>query len=224
MGFDITLMHRRGAEAAFHHHFGFSETLINIAKLVFQLACDIGSLAVKLNEIMQDRRIGLDRVFRVNHPGQNLIFHFDQLQRLGRHFFGDGGNGGDRVAMEQRLFARHDVAAHPAHILNAEHHGFVEWEIHHILMRHHGLHAGMRFRLRGIDGNDARMRVRAAQHLAPDHAGHIGIGGIGSAARHLFRTIGTDRVFADPFVGHIVHQAAPLISAAVSITARTILS
>ena len=173
---------------------------------------------------MQDRRIGLDRVFRVNHPGQNLIFHFDQLQRLSRHLFRNRGNGGNRVAMEQRLFARHDVAAHPAHILNAEHHGFVEREIHHILMRHHGLYAGMRFRLRGIDGNDARMRMRAAQHLAPDHARHIGIGGIGSAARHLFRTIRTDRAFADPFVGHIVHQAAPLISAAVSSTARTILS
>ena len=87
MGFDITLMHRRGAEAAFHHHFGFSETLINITKLVFQLARNVRSLAVKLDEIMQDWRIRLDRVFRVNHPRQNLIFHFDQLQRLGRHLF-----------------------------------------------------------------------------------------------------------------------------------------
>ena len=224
MGFDVTLMHRRGAEAAFDNDIGLGEALINIAKLMFQLARNVRRLAVKLDEIMQDRRIGLDRVFRVNHPGQNLIFHFDQLQRLSRHLFRNRGNGGNRVAMEQRLFARHDVAAHPAHILNAEHHGFVEREIHHILMRHHGLHAGMRFRLRGIDGNDARMRMWAAQHLAPNHAGHIGIGGIGSAARHLFRTIRTDRAFADPFIGHIVHQAAPLISAAVSSTARTILS
>ena len=224
MGFDITLMHRRSAEAAFHHHFGFRKTCIHIAKLMFQLARDVRRLAIKLDEIMQDRCIGLDRVFRVNHPRQNLIFHFDQLQRLGRHLFRNRGNGGNRVAMEQRLFARHDVAAHPAHILDPQHDRFVEREIHHILMRHHGLHAGMRFRLGGIDGNDARMRMRAAQHLAPDHAGHIGVGGIGSAARHLFRTIRTDRAFADPFVGHIVHQAAPLISAAVSSTARTILS
>ena len=121
MGFDITLVHRRGAEAAFDNDIGFGKTGIDIAQLVFQLARDVGRLAVEFDEIMQDRRIGLDRVFRVNHEGQDLIFHFDQLQRFGGHFFRNRGNGGNRVAMEQRLFARHDVAAHPAHILNAQH-------------------------------------------------------------------------------------------------------
>jgi hypothetical protein len=74
------------------------------------------------------------------------------------------------------------------------------------------------------------MRMRAAQHLAPDHAGHGGVGGELGAAGDLVHAVGTDGALADPLVvGDEVHWVGSSfywarISAAVSITARTILS
>src|SRR3546814_9774870 len=68
----------------------------------------------------------------------------------------------------------------------------------------------------------------AAQHLGPDHPGHGGVCGIGGAAGDLVGAVRADRALADPLVagvaGHVVHRAASRMSAAVSMTARTILS
>ena len=52
----------------------------------------------------------------------------------------------------------------------------------------------------GVDRLDARMRMRAAQHLAPDHAGHVDVGGEARAAGHLVDAVGTDGARADPLV------------------------
>src|SRR5262245_432314 len=73
------------------------------------------------------------------------------------------------------------------------------------------------------------MRMRAAQNLAPDLAWHGGVGGELRAAGDLVHADGADGALADPLVvGDEVHWAASLIpsrvSAAVSSTARTILS
>src|SRR5439155_3408452 len=130
---------------------------------------------------------------------------------------------------DQRFFARHHVAAHPAHVLDAEYYwALLDREIDDVARGDHGLHARKRFRLRGVDRLDAGVRMRAALDLAPDHAGHIGVGGERRAARDFVHAIGTNGALADPFVvGDDVHCAASLIpcmSAAVSITARTILS
>src|SRR4029077_15125368 len=115
--------------------------------------------------------------------------------------------------------------------LDAQHHSaLLDREIDDVAGGNDGLHARQLFRLRGIDAPDARMRMRAAQDLAPDHAGHVGVGGKGRAARDLVDAVGTNGALADPLVvGDDVHWAGSSfycarISAAVSITARTILS
>src|SRR5258706_4199903 len=67
--------------------------------------------------------------------------------------------------------------------------------------------------------------MRAAQNLAPDHAGHRGIGGEGRASRDLVGAVGANGALADPLVvGNDVHCAASRMSAAGFPTARTILS
>ena len=73
----------------------------------------------------------------------------------------------------------------------------------------HGFDAWQRFRLRGVDRLDAGVRMRAAQHLAPDHAGHVGVGGKRRASRDLVGAVGPDGTLADPLVvGDDVHCAA----------------
>ncbi len=225
MRLDIALVHRTGGEAALDHDFGFGKTLRDVALLDFEPAGDVGRLAFELVELVQDRRVRLERVVDLDRPRQHFVIDLDQLAGLRRDRFRGGGHGGDGVAGEQRLFARHHVAAHPAHVLDAEHDRFVEREIDDVARGDHRLDAGQRFRLRGVDRLDARVRMRAAQHLAPDHAGHIGVGGKRRAARDLVDAVRANGALADPLVvGNDVHCAAPCISAAVSITARTILS
>ena len=225
MRLDIALMHRAGGEGALDHDLGLLEAFRDVALLDFELAGDVGDLALELVELVQDRRIGLERVIDLDHPGQHFVIDLDQRAGFGCDRLGSGGDGRDGVAGEQRLLARHHVAAHPAHVLDAEHDRLVEREIDDVLRGDHRLHAGQRFGLGGVDAPDARMRMRAAQYLAPDHAGHVGVGGKGRAARDLVGAVGTNGALADPLVvGDDVHRAAPCISAAVSITARTILS
>ena len=71
------------------------------------------------------------------------------------------------------------------------------------------------------------MGVGAAQDLADEHAGGNEVGTEVGPARDLVHPVRADRPGADPLVCPItpIHgQAAPRISAAASITARTTLS
>src|SRR5258708_738279 len=89
----------------------------------------------------------------------------------------------------------------------------------------HGLPAGQRLGFVGVERCDAGVGRRAALDLAPDHAGHGGVGGKGRASGDLVGAVGANGALADPLVvGDDVHCAASRISVAVSRTARTILS
>ena len=62
------------------------------------------------------------------------------------------------------------------------------------------LHTFQRFRLRGIDLDDTRMGVGAAQNRAIQHARQAEIRTIRGAARHLIHAVGPGRPFAHPFI------------------------
>ena len=69
--------------------------------------------------VVQDRRIRRHRRFDIDNERQHFVLHVDQLQR----FIGDrlsrGGDGGDGVALIQRLAARHDVQRQVAEVHRA---------------------------------------------------------------------------------------------------------
>ena len=90
--------------------------------------------------------------------------------------------------------------------------------------RDHRLHAGQRARGRGVDAQDARMRVRAALDQAGEHAGQTQVGAEIGAAGDLVGAVGTVGTRADDLELASAHRAVSLISAATSMTARTILS
>ena len=122
MRLDIALVHRARGEGALDDDVGLLEAFGDVALLVFEAAGDIRRFSFELVELVQDRRIRLDRVLDLDRPRQDLVVDLDQLagfvcDRLRRR-----GNRCDRVPGKQRLVARHHVAAHPAHVLDAEHH------------------------------------------------------------------------------------------------------
>ncbi len=197
----------------------------DVTLLDLELAGDVGGLALEPVELVQNRRVGPDRVVDLDRPRQHFVVDLDQFAGFRRDRLCGGDDRRDRMAGEQRFLARHHIAAHPAHVLDAEHDRLVDRKIHNVARGDHRLDARHRLRLRDVDAPDARVRMRAAQNLAPDHAGHRGIGGEGRASRDLVGAVGANGALADPLVvGNDVHCAASRISAAVSRTARTILS
>ena len=121
MRLDIALVHRARGEAPLDDDVSLLEAFRDVALLVLDPACDVGRLAFELVELVQDRCVGLDRVLDLDRPRQHLVIDLDQLAGFGGDRFGGRGDGRYGVAGEQRLFARHHVAAHPAHVLDAEH-------------------------------------------------------------------------------------------------------
>ena len=63
---------------------------------------------------MQDRRVGLHRLDRIDDVREHLVIDLDQLQRLLGDRLAGGGDGRDRMAVVERLLARHRVAGHVA--------------------------------------------------------------------------------------------------------------
>ena len=148
---DVALVDGLGAEAALDDHVGLGEACVDVTQLVLEGSGDVGGLALELDEVVQDRRAGLHRLLDVDHEGQHLVFDLDQLAGFRRDLLGGGGDGGDRMAGKQRLLAGHDVAGHPAHVLDAQHHRLVEREVHDVLGGDDRLHAGIGFGLFGVD-------------------------------------------------------------------------
>ncbi len=207
MRLDIALVNWARGEGALDDDVGLFKTFRDVALLVLEAAGDVGRLAFELVELVQNRCIRLDRVIDLDRPRQHLVIDFDQLAGLGRDRFRGRGHGRYWVAGEQRLVARHHVAAHPAHVLDAEHHRAIgDREVNDVARGDDGLYARQLLGFRRVDRFDAGMRMRAAQHLAPDHAWHRGVGGELGAAGHLVHAVGTDGALADPLVvGDEVH-------------------
>ena len=234
MRLDIGLVHRLGGVAALDDHLGLLEAGVDVALLEVDALGDVRRLGrLRLDTgseqvVVQHRRIVRHRRLDIDDVRQHLVLHVDQLERLVGDRLRRRGHRGDRVALVQRLAARHAVARQVAEI----HRTFADERLFRRDVREvgggdDGLHAGELQRLAGVDRDDAGVRVRRALHLAPQHAGHHHVGAELRAAGDLVHAVGTDRPGADDLqIGwNIVHATvSPRISAAASITARMILS
>ena len=233
---DIALVHGRRLEAHLHDFVGRGEARGDVAHLVLDALRDVRGLrrrgldAAGDHVLEEERRVGLHRLIDVDDVRQHLVVDLDQLQRLLGDGRGGRGDGGDGVALVEHLLARHDVARHVPEI-----HGdalgtdVVELLVGKVLGGHHRLHALQLLRLRRVDGADARVRVRRAQHLAPQHAGQGEIGAVLGGARHLRHAIGTHRARAYDLqlffglIDYACHVQVLRISLAASSTASMIL-
>ena len=216
MRLDVALVHRRRLEAAFDDNISLGKASFDVAELVLELARNVRRrvrcVAGCANVVMQDGGAGLHRLIDVDDPWQHLVVDLDQIECSLRNLLGRRGNGGNGMTGKQDFAARHHVAAEPAHVGDADQHRLVERNLGHVRRSDHRLDAGQRGGFRGIDRFDAGMRMRAAQHFAPDHAWLSVIGTVERAPRDLVLAVRPGGALADPLVVGIVarHVARPV--------------
>ena len=231
MRLDVALVDRRGAEAPLDDDLRRGEALRGVALGEVDALGDVRRLgrlrldAVGAQVVVQDRGAGLHRLLDVDHVRQHAVAHVDELERLARDRVGGRGDRGHGMAVVERLLARHDVARDVAQV----HLHLARGDDAVLLLAEvgggdDGLHAGQRGGLRGVDRLDDRMGVRAAQDAAHELSRHVPVGAEARAAGDLVGAIGTAGAGADDLELASAHREVSFISAATSMTARTILS
>ena len=197
---DVALVGRPAPIMLLDDLIGLRKSLLDVADIEIVALRDVGRAVgleadlgrehriQRVQLLVQDRGIGMHRRIDVGDVRQDLVVDLDQAQRATGDGGADGGDGGDRVTVVERLLARHDVVADVKKIVVA----IVE-----IIARDDGLHARQGGGLRGVDGADPRMSVGAAQDPADQHAGRTHIGAEARAPGYLVEAVGPHRTGAD---------------------------
>ena len=204
MRLNVGLMHRLGGVATLDDDVGVLEAGVDVALLEGHDLRDVGCLG-RLRVHTGGEHVGMQHRRAVGHGGfdvddvrQDFVLHVDQRQRLIGDLGGSSGNGREGMTLIEYLAACHDVIREIAEVHRAfADKGFFRSDFRKILRRHHGLHTREGFRLRCVDRHDARMRVRGAEDLAPQHARGAGIGGENRPPGNLFHPIRTDGAGSD---------------------------
>ena len=145
------------------HDIRFGHRFFGIADMDDGMAANIFELRVRGNSfrqrhvVVQGRRVRLGRFFGIEGHRQRFVDDLDFFERLpgdGRRFRGDGG---DRVAHEADFVARENMAVD---ITAAVTH------VRRIGGGHHGMDAGNFLCFAGVDADDLRVGVLAAQDRA----------------------------------------------------------
>ncbi len=92
----------------------------------------------------------------------------------------------------------------------------------HVVVGEHGVHAGQRQRLRGVDAHDAGVGVRAAQDAAVEHAGPVQVRGVHRGARDLGTEAASRQRDADCI--HLLRHFEALTRSAASLAASAMRS
>jgi len=132
---------------------------------------------------MQDGRVRFHGIAHVDYVGQRFVVDLDECERLAGDGIGCGGDGGDRVAVIEHVFAGHHV---PRHIAEIDHQfarcRVFDFHIGEIVLGDDGFDPGQRFGGRGVDRPDIGAGVGAAQHAADQLAGQGDIRRVAGAA------------------------------------------
>ena len=237
---DIALVNGRRDVAAFDDHVRRGEAAGKVAALQLHARGDVGGfigLGLKAGgeaRFVQQRRVRGHGRLDIGDMRQHFILHIDQGKRSIGDRRRDRRHRGHGVALVEHLVAGHAVEGNIANVRCTLTAGeFLGSLIREIRADDDRFHAGKRARLAGIDRDDARMGMRAAQDLADQLARHGEVRAVGRPSGNLVDTIGTRRARAHNSKGiarlgtiaNVGHATlACLISAPASITARITLS
>ncbi len=138
--------------------------------------------------VMHQCRARRHRLIQRKNARQHFVFDNNTVYRGARGFRIGGGDRGDFIADITHLAdgQRIEVGAEGAPFAFCG-----------VLAGDHGLDAGHAARGAGVYGQDARMRMRAAQHGGMQHAGHVEVGDILCGAGDLGYGIGALHILAD---------------------------
>ena len=142
----------------------------------------------------------LARLVRVDDVRQDLVARLDQADGVLGDLGGDRRDRGDLLACVQHAAQPSGSALLLAGLVDRAP-GILGLPKGREAVRpvedEHGLDAREARRARGIDGNDARMSVRAAQDRAMKHAAQLDVVGVGGPAGHLGRAVDAGDRLAD---------------------------
>ena len=146
----------------------------------------VDALGVRL--VVDQRRTRRDRLDLVEYRGEDLVGDLDapaglfgDPQRLGRH-------GRHAVAYEADLVVEADLVPRRGVRPGLTARGVLHpWRV---AVVDHGVHAGQRPGLAVVDGQDASVCVRAAQHLGIQHVAQVDV--VGEDGPSLGETQGVD--------------------------------
>ena len=219
MRLDIGLVHRRGLELLVDDLVGLGKACIRVADLELDPLRDIRGLGRRRLDAAGDlvleeqRRVGLHRLVDIDDVRQYLVIDIDQRRRFLGDRFADRRDRGDRVALIERLLARHDVARYVPEILRDPLRADIfEFMVGEVLGGDHRLDPGQCLGLRGVDRADAGMRMRRADDLAVERARRREIGAVHRAPGHLWHAVRTDRPRPHPLEPcrrNVVHRSSP---------------
>jgi hypothetical protein len=141
---------------------------------------------------MQDRRVGLERLERLEHRRQFFILDLDQVERALGDVLVVSGDGRHALAKEadpivgQYRNVLHRPAPQSTPDISAGDDGMDPWDL---------------LRLCRVDADDAGVSVRTMERLAPEGAGQGHVCRVTGVARHLLRAVHPARWLADDVVG-----------------------
>ena len=198
MGLDVALVNGGGGVFPFDNSVGLGKALGSVALLVAEMGGHVAGLVADLAHggraqvLVQQGRAVLHGIPDIDDGRQHLIVHLDQCQGGLGHVGVDRSHGGNRVAFEQRLVAGNHVVGgelEPA-IVSAQILLGQRGEGQ-VLSGDHCLYAGQGLGFAGVDGADAGVSMRAAQHLAVEQTGQLGVGAVLGPSGHLVDAVGT---------------------------------
>jgi hypothetical protein len=167
---------RAGDETVFEDVVGVGEAGLDVA----------GEHAVVRDDVALDVRVDggcalLHRRLGVEDARQRRVVDVDRLECPQRDRLVERDHGGDALAL-----VAHDAVGERGLVL----HERAVVVLGHVGLRVDGEHAGDRLRRAGVDAQDARVRVRAAQDLAVDHPGQAHVVGERGLAGDLLARVG----------------------------------
>ena len=197
--FDVSLMDHAGLVGALDDDVGLGKALGHVAARQLITRRHVGRiersgllLVLGAQIIVQNGRAGLHGFFDIENDRQLFVDHLDALGCFAGHIDRGCRHRRHRVAVIEHFRARHDVVAQRAHVAGTLAHRHLRAALDDVGAGDDGLHAGHGRGFAGIDGDDARVAMRAAQHHAVDHPRQREIGAVVGAAGHLVQTVGAD--------------------------------
>ncbi len=136
----------------------------------------------------------LGRALHVGDRLERLVLDDDAFGSAARLLRVLGGDEGDRLAVvEDTVDRQHGLVLElePVRLLPG-----------HVVVCEHRVHPRHRNRLRDVERDDARVRVRAAQRVAPEHPRDDQVARVGKLALHLRRRVDPRNELADPSLLH----------------------
>ena len=198
---DVALVDHGGGIGPLHDQVGRRIAGLDVAFLVNEVLGDVAELVVEdaagfgVEVVEDDRRVVTHGFAHVQHGRQDFVVHVDQTQGFLGVVDAGGGHGGDDLALRGDAPAGDDPLGHVAQALHAGLVGFglAAARVGKVVAGDHGQNLAGSLGARRIDAANARPRVRAAQHFAPDHARHAGVHAVACPSRDLIHAVVTDR-------------------------------